>query len=215
MNQAIADIASLQVDSTMSLEQQIHREKALRAIFDADRHHHELDATLLCKVAELARRREEDHHSNTRRHGPGFYIPAINNPPRDPYFDEYSTTSSTNSVPPPIPSSRVILSTYFGSRVDPNRCFELKRGKLTQDDAFHLLQPLSDAVERLDLTAVVFHDGALSDEFVGNVSSKNIYFQKVELQREEWSLSDERWLIFSDWLRSPGKLFLEFLLKKK
>jgi hypothetical protein len=223
MNQAIADIASLHADySTMSLEQQIHREKALRAIFDADRQHHELDPTLLCRsdaLAELAAQKQQEHSQwNTRKHGPGFHISAVNNPPRDPYFDDYSSTdSTTKSVPLPIPSSRVILSTYFGSRVDPNRCFELRNGKLAQDDASHLLHPLSDALHRLDLTAVIFHDDALSEEFVANTSaaSKNLYFQRVELQREDWSLTDERWLIFSDWLRSPGNRNCSCLLFKK
>lgn len=39
MYQAIADIESLHADATVSLKQQVHREKALHAGFNADRGH--------------------------------------------------------------------------------------------------------------------------------------------------------------------------------
>ena len=204
MQQALSDISNVRTDTIMSPEQQMYREKALRAIFNADRNQHTLDPTLLCRAEAFGK--VQQHTSNSRRHGPGFS--GGFNAPKDPYFDEYSISSTTTSVLSPILSSRVILSTFFGSRVDPNRCFALPRGRLTTDDAFQLLHPLIDAVERLDLTAVIFHDAALSDEFMTNVSmssaGKKLFFQKVELQQEEWSLADERWLIFSDWLRSSG-----------
>jgi hypothetical protein len=104
----------------------------------------------------------------------------------------------------------VIFTTYFNSRVDPLRCWKHKAGRLAPD-MFEYIQDWYASVHRLGLPAIVFHEG-LSDAFVAKVSTENIQFQRIQLANYEWSLCDERWAVFHDWLLSPAAAGVEWVL---
>lgn len=108
-------------------------------------------------------------------------------------------------------SSGVILSSYFGSKVDPKSCLQYTKGRLPQDSYPHL-RPLNDAVERMGLEAVVFHDDALSEDFVHKATTPALVFQKVALEQRGWSSGEERWAIVRDWLDSDAAEHVEWVL---
>lgn len=117
----------------------------------------------------------------------------------------YRGVEPTFEEPLALPQSRtVVLSSYFASRVDPTRCWQYTAGHLPRN-SFSAFKPWYDAVERLGLTALVFHDDALSAEYASGSGTAAILFQKVTLGRLGWSLDDERWAVYHSWLLSPGK----------
>jgi len=79
-------------------------------------------------------------------------------------------------------------------------------------NTFSVIKPWYDAVERLGLLALVFHDDSLSAEYASGSQTQSALFQKVKLRRSNWSLDDERWAVYGAWLRSPAATGVEFVL---
>ena len=113
-------------------------------------------------------------------------------------------------VPAPA-ADAVILSTYFASRVDPLHCWQYIGGHLPRN-SFTILRPWYDAVERLGLSAVVFHDDALSPEYAAGSQTATVKFQHVQLGRLGWSLNDERWEVYRRWLETPAGSSVRYVL---
>ncbi|KFM29116.1 hypothetical protein F751_5472 [Auxenochlorella protothecoides] len=101
-----------------------------------------------------------------------------------------------------VAAKGVILTTYFTSRVDPARCHKHVGGAIPPDDLAYV-QGWHSSVQHLGTPAVVFHDG-LSPAFISELQSPAIGFQRVTLSYTSWSLSDERWAVYRDWLAGPG-----------
>ena len=175
----------------MSLErnQETLREKALQAVKQQSSELGE-DPSLLCQA-----------------------MAAQEKTPRKSRTEDYHWTYFTETAPigPKQASSGIILSTYFGSKIHPRRCWQYRNGRLPHDSWPHV-QPFYDAIERLDLEAVVFHDEALSEEFVEEATTSAMLFQKVALQRSGWSPAEERWAIFRDWLDSDAAEEINWVL---
>jgi len=106
----------------------------------------------------------------------------------------------------------VILSTYFGGRIDPTHCWHYPGGRLPSN-AFPVLKPWYEAVERLGLSAVVFHDDdALGSEYAAGSQTGQVLFQRVQLGRPGWSLGDERWEVYLKWMQSPAAANVRWVL---
>ncbi|GAB4815057.1 hypothetical protein N2152v2_002103 [Parachlorella kessleri] len=101
-----------------------------------------------------------------------------------------------------VEATGVVLTTYFNSRVDPLRCYKHKGGRI-EPDALGYIEHWYKSVVQLNLPAVVFHE-SLSPKFVAMVQTDLVRFQRVQLAHHTWSLCDERWAVYLDWLKHSG-----------
>lgn len=85
----------------------------------------------------------------------------------------------------------VILTTYFCTKVDPQRKFHVK------GDDFSYISKFYNSIHSKDLAVVIFYDN-LSNDFVATYTTENVTFIKCELKR--FSLNDERFFIFQEFL---------------
>eukprot|EP00123_Amoebidium_parasiticum_P012801 comp21587_c1_seq1/m.30182 comp21587_c1_seq1/g.30182 ORF comp21587_c1_seq1/g.30182 comp21587_c1_seq1/m.30182 type:complete len:660 (-) comp21587_c1_seq1:187-2166(-) len=85
----------------------------------------------------------------------------------------------------------VVFSCYFSRKIDP------QRGTHVQTNAFEYMEKWFRSIERLDLEAVIFHDG-LSKKFIAEHGTEKIKFHRVELGTR--STNDERFFFYRDYL---------------
>jgi hypothetical protein len=85
-----------------------------------------------------------------------------------------------------------ILTNYFVSKKDP------QRNKHHLADKYDLVKGWVESLTSLNLNGVIFYDN-LSMDFIKKVSSKNISFAQYT-PRTSWSLNDERFLCFYEYL---------------
>lgn len=88
-------------------------------------------------------------------------------------------------------SENIILTTYFCTKVDPQRKFYVK------SDNFSYISKFYQSIHAKGLAAVIFYDN-LSNDFVANYNTENVRFIKCDLKR--FSLNDERFFIFQEFL---------------
>lgn len=100
-----------------------------------------------------------------------------------------------------IESPNIILSTYFTSKLDPQRdCF--------QDlNNFEYIKNFYNSIVANKLNAIIFYDN-LSQFFVDKYNNENIKFIKVKLGN--YSLNDERFFIYAEYIQKykPEKIIM-------
>lgn len=97
-----------------------------------------------------------------------------------------------------------LLTTYFTSKPHPLYEYTVEK------DSLAYIEPWYRSTRELGLRGVVFHDG-LSRDFVETYSTSKIEFVFVDPSRFEFSLNDQRYFVFYDYLRScpeVGKVFM-------
>eukprot|EP00124_Ichthyophonus_hoferi_P001100 Ihof_evm1s51 gene=Ihof_evmTU1s51 len=85
----------------------------------------------------------------------------------------------------------VVFACYFSRKKDP------QRGSMLGSDNFDYIEKWYESVKKLELEAVIFHDG-LSPDFIASYSTSTITFMRVNLG--ERSTNDERFFFYRDYL---------------
>ena len=101
-----------------------------------------------------------------------------------------------------LTSEKIILSTYFTSKKDP------QRESYTTNDDFNYIKKFYESVIKMDFHAVIFYD-TLSEDFLQKYSCENIKFLKVKLG--PYSLNDERYYIYYEFIQTfnPTTIIVE------
>jgi hypothetical protein len=88
-----------------------------------------------------------------------------------------------------------LLTTYFNSK--PHPLYE----HTVEKNSIAYIAPWYRSVDRLGLRGVIFHDG-LSEEFIETYSTSKIEFVFVDPAQFEYSVNDQRYLVYDHYLRA-------------
>lgn len=88
----------------------------------------------------------------------------------------------------------IVLTCYLTQRPDP------QRNELWPDNRDATVKFWIESLRRCDLTAVIFHDG-LSPAFIDKWSDEHVCFELVAWTGPGWSVLEERFRIYRDWLQ--------------
>lgn len=100
--------------------------------------------------------------------------------------------------------SRVLLTTYFCRKVDP------QRKEHAPCDDFTYIEPWYSSVFALELDGVIFHDG-MSEEFIERYQTERIRFELVPPATFRFSLNDFRFCIYRDYLQRHPEVRYAFM----
>jgi len=100
--------------------------------------------------------------------------------------------------------SNILLTTYFCKKKDP------QRKNFAPCDDIKYIKPWYESIKKLDLNGIVFHDG-LSKKFVANYETENIKFVKVDSSKFKYSLNDQRYFIYLDYLKKNQNIKKVFM----
>ena len=87
----------------------------------------------------------------------------------------------------------VIMTTYFCNKKDP------QRNKKAECNKYEYIKPWYDSVKKLNLNGIIFHDG-MSEKFINKYQTDKIKFVYVNSSQFKYSLNDQRFLIYHDYI---------------
>lgn len=89
--------------------------------------------------------------------------------------------------------SNILLTTYFCKKKDP------QRKNFAPCDDIKYIKPWYNSIKKLNLNGIVFHDG-LSSNFIHKYETEKIKFVKVDSSKFKYSLNDQRYFIYLNYL---------------
>ena len=98
----------------------------------------------------------------------------------------------------------VIMTTYFCKKKDPQRDRYAPCNDLTY------IKPWYNSIKKLQLNGIVFHDG-LSNEFIDRYQTTKIKFIYLDSSKFQYSLNDQRFLIYYDFLNKNKNIEKVFM----
>jgi hypothetical protein len=101
-------------------------------------------------------------------------------------------------------NKNVIMTTYFCKKKDP------QRKNYAPCDDFIYIKPWYNSIKRLGLRGIIFHDG-MSKKFIKQYETENIRFEYVDSKKFEYSLNDQRFLIYYDYLLKHSEISNVFM----
>lgn len=104
----------------------------------------------------------------------------------------------------PCPPVGHLLTTYFSSKPHP------LRGHTVETNSIAYIDPWYRSIRDLDLHGVVFHDG-LSEDFLETYTTSRIAFIFVDPTTFEYSMNDQRYFVYEQYLRSHPEIERVFM----
>lgn len=89
--------------------------------------------------------------------------------------------------------SNILLTTYFCKKKDP------QRKNFAPCDDIKYIKPWYESIKKLSLYGTIFHDG-LSSNFINKYETEKIKFVKVDSSKFKYSLNDQRYFIYLNYL---------------
>tara|TARA_Y100001970_G_scaffold186363_1_gene226664 strand:+ start:8407 stop:9213 length:807 start_codon:yes stop_codon:yes gene_type:complete len=98
----------------------------------------------------------------------------------------------------------VIMTTYFFNNKDP------QRNKTAPGNDIKYIKSWYESIKKLGLNGIVFHDG-LSNDFIKKYQTNKIKFEYVNPKSFKYSLNDQRFVIYLDYLKKHPEIEKVFM----